>query len=226
MTWIKDKENLKTLGLDTARMFGFNFFAFLISSFVVYVSAFVNEMVVMFSGGIEAYCLANYGAERIAFFVIFYDIIDRTAARTESIALYSSYFLMLLFNVIYIRHRRKMFTYDNMEINWESRKMAYLKNNIIGYFIISIVPNIYFLIMGIDGVYKNLHVINTLTQEKGLGTPDYISILFGPQTAFYHMTQSLIFGLFLNFAVYYAVTCAMYMIKRKETVPKTAKVKK
>ena len=211
-----DKEEVKSLGIDTARMLGFNFLAIIITSVIIYAVFFIAEMVGLFSGGMEAYAMENYGVKNIAFYVIFYDVIDATVAKTGGLAMQISYVVMLGFNMLYIRHRRRVFTYDNMESDWNSKKKAFIRNNVIGYFVLSFPANLYFIIMGSDRIYNQIHVVKTLTQAKGLGEPDWIRSFFGPQAAFYNLTHSVILGFLLNFAVFYGVTYLLYNLKRKE----------
>ena len=212
-----NKEETKVLGIDTARMLGFNFLAIIITSVIIYAIFFGIEMVTMASGGMEAYAMDNYGVKKIAFYVIFYDVIDATVEKTGGLAMQISYLVMLAFNLLYIRHRRLVFTYDNMESDWNSKKQAFIKNNVIAYFILSFPANLYFLIMGSDKVYNQIHIVKTLTLEKGLGEPDWIKSFFGPQAAFYNLTRSVIPGLILNLAVFYGVTILFYNLKRKES---------
>lgn len=216
MTWIKNKEEAKMLGLDSLRMFGFNIAAILVSSIVIYGAVFGYELVDLLTGGIEAYSQKILGFEQQAFYVVFYAMIDMVTERVSLLTTCVSYALMLFLNAMYIRYRKRKFTYDNMEDDWESQKMAHLRNNIIGYFTLSLIPNIYFLIKGIKGVYEIPHVVNIFSQKKGLGVPDWITTFFSSQTAFYALTKSVILGLLLNFAIFYALTITMYLTKRKE----------
>jgi hypothetical protein len=213
---IKNKQEAKILALDALRMLGFNLLAIVISSIVIYGAVFGYELFDLLTGGIEAYSLKILGVEQKAFYVVFYGMIDMVTERVRLVTTCVSYLLMLFLNIMYIRYRRKKFTYDNMETDWESQKMIHVRNNLIGYFALSLIPSIYFIAKGIKGVYQDLHVINVFSQEKGLGVPDWLTTFFNPQTTFYPITKSVTLGLLINLILFYAITTTMYLIKRKE----------